>query len=87
MLRVWTTGTKKLRHGGNPVLAWMARNLALKQDAAGNLKPDRERSADKIDGIVALVEAIGVSITKTETPPVSGMNARAARGEPVFRTL
>lgn len=57
---------KKLRHGGNPVLAWMARNLALRQDPAGNLKPDREKSADKIDGIVALVMALGRAIVRRE---------------------
>jgi phage terminase large subunit-like protein len=50
---------KKIRHGGNPVLRWMVSNLALKQDPAGNLKPDREASGDKIDGVVALVMALG----------------------------
>jgi len=50
---------KKIRHGGNPVLRWMVSNLALKQDPAGNLKPDREASGDKIDGVVALIMALG----------------------------
>lgn len=49
----------KVRHGGHPVLRWNASNVAVKQDAAGNLKPDKERSGDKIDGIVALVMALG----------------------------
>ena len=53
---------KKIRHGGNPVLRWMVSNLALKQDPAGNLKPDRESSGDKIDGVVALVMALGRSM-------------------------
>lgn len=48
----------RIRHGGNPVLRWMASNAAARQDPAGNIKPDRERSADKIDGIVALVMAL-----------------------------
>lgn len=60
---------RKLRHGGNPVLTWMARNLALKQDAAGNMKPDREKSAEKIDGIVALVMALGLAIRRDEAAP------------------
>jgi phage terminase large subunit-like protein len=60
---------RKLRHGGNPVLTWMARNLALRQDPAGNMKPDRERSAEKIDGIVALVMAIGLA-TQQRAPVV-----------------
>jgi phage terminase large subunit-like protein len=46
---------RKLRHGGNPVLRWMANNVAVRQDPAGNLKPDKAASQGKIDGIVALV--------------------------------
>lgn len=49
---------RKLHHGGNPVLRWMASNVAVKQDAAGNLKPDKAQSQGKIDGIVALVMAV-----------------------------
>jgi len=49
---------RKLRHGGNPVLRWMAGNVAVKQDAAGNLKPDKAESQGKIDGIVALIMAL-----------------------------
>ncbi len=48
----------KLRHGGNPVLRWMADNVAVRQDPAGNVKPDKASSQGKIDGIVALVMAI-----------------------------
>lgn len=48
----------QVRHGGHPVLRWMADNLAVRQDPAGNLKPDKEKSQAKIDGIVALVMAI-----------------------------
>jgi len=47
-----------LHHGGNPVLRWMAGNVAVKQDPAGNLKPDKAASQGKIDGIVALVMAL-----------------------------
>jgi phage terminase large subunit-like protein len=47
-----------LHHGGHPVLRWMADNVAVKQDPAGNLKPDKASSQGKIDGIVALVMAI-----------------------------
>mgnify|MGYP002710584059 FL=1 len=42
-------------HGGNPVLKWMAQNVVMRQDPAGNIKPDKERSVEKIDGIVALI--------------------------------
>lgn len=47
----------QLAHGNNPVLRWMADNLVVSQDAAGNIKPDKERSIEKIDGMVALVMA------------------------------
>jgi phage terminase large subunit-like protein len=49
---------RRLAHGGNPVLRWMAGNMVVKQDPAGNLKPDKARSAQKIDGMVALVMAV-----------------------------
>ena len=45
----------RLHHGGNPVMRWMANNVAIKQDAAGNLKPDKSKSTDRIDGVIALV--------------------------------
>ena len=50
---------RKLRHGGHPVLRWMASNVAVDQDPAGNLKPSKAKSTERIDGIVALVMAIG----------------------------
>lgn len=50
--------SKKLRHGGNPVLRWMADNMVVKQDPAGNVKPDKSKSTQKIDGMVALVMAL-----------------------------
>ena len=48
----------RLAHGGNPVLAWMADNLVARRDAAGNIKPDKQRSREKIDGMVALIMAL-----------------------------
>lgn len=51
---------KRIRHGGHPVLRWMVSNLQASQDPAGNLKPDREKSADKIDGFAALLDAVFV---------------------------
>lgn len=46
-----------LRHGGNPVMRWMVDNLAVATDAAGNVKPDKANSGDKIDGVSALANA------------------------------
>lgn len=48
----------KLNHGNNAVLTWMAHNLVATSDAAGNLKPDKRRSREKIDGMVALLMAL-----------------------------
>jgi phage terminase large subunit-like protein len=45
-------------HFGNPVMRWMIGNVALKLDAAGNIKPDKEKSQNKIDGVAAMVNAI-----------------------------
>jgi len=48
----------RLRHGGDPVLRWCASNVAALYDPAGNVKPDKSRSAHRIDPIVALIIAI-----------------------------
>lgn len=53
---------KKLRHGGHPVLRWMADNVMVRTDPAGNVKPDKERSKKKIDGIVAMIIAFALAI-------------------------
>lgn len=50
----------RLRHGGNPVLRWHASNVSVEQDAAGNLKPSRRKSTEKIDGIVSSIMAVGL---------------------------
>lgn len=48
-----------LNHGGNPVMRWMASNIATEQDAAGNLKPSKKKSTERIDGVVATIMALG----------------------------
>ena len=47
--------SEKLNHGGNPVLRWCADNMVVRTDPAGNLKPDKEKATQKIDGVVALI--------------------------------
>jgi phage terminase large subunit-like protein len=56
----------KLKHGGHPVLRWMAANVAIEQDAAGNIKPSKAKSTERIDGIVASVMAVGRASTNAE---------------------
>lgn len=55
-----------LKHGGNPVLRWMAANIAIRTDPEGNIRPDKEASTDRFDGIEALVIAIGRGLTQQE---------------------
>ena len=45
-------------HGGNPVMRWMAGNVVVDTDPAGNIKPTKARSPEKIDGIVAAIMAL-----------------------------
>jgi phage terminase large subunit-like protein len=49
---------KQLAHGANPVLRWMADNLVVDTDPAGNVKPNKKKSREKIDGIVAGLMAL-----------------------------
>ncbi len=53
---------RRLRHGGHPVLRWMADNVQATRDSQGNVKPDRAKSKEKIDGVAALVDALAVML-------------------------
>lgn len=61
--RIVTAG--ELEHLNNPVLRWMLRNVMLIIDTNENIKPDKKRSREKIDGIVASITAIGEWLTLT----------------------
>ena len=62
---------QKLVYFNNPVLPWMASNVQVQDDPAGNIKPVKANkdSPKKIDGIVALVMAIGIANAKKEIEP------------------
>jgi len=53
------TKDKQLRHAGNPVTRWMMGNIMLRTDPAGNIKIDKAKSGDKVDGPVSIVMALG----------------------------
>ena len=53
---------QELLHANNPVLRWMADNMIVKMDAAGNVKPDKGKSTHRIDGMVALIMALDCAI-------------------------
>ncbi len=46
-----------IAHGVHPVLRWMMDNIFIRSDPAGNIKPDKEKSTEKIDGAVATIMA------------------------------
>ena len=52
----------QLAHGAHPVLNWCADNLVVASDPAGNLKPDKDKSTERIDGMVALVMGLNRAI-------------------------
>ena len=62
----------QLDHGGQPVLRWMAGNAVVRFDENLNFAPAKKRSAEKIDGIVAGVMAVGLAHAgEAETDPIS----------------
>jgi phage terminase large subunit-like protein len=60
--------TQKIRHGNNPVLRWNVDNLVIEQDAAENIKPNKAKSTQRIDGAVAMIMAIDRAIKHNEPP-------------------
>ena len=53
---------KKIAHGGHPVLRWNMDNIYIRQDPAGNIKADKAKSTEKIDGAIALIMALDRAI-------------------------
>lgn len=58
----------QLEHGNHPVLEWMFGNATYRKDPAGNIKPDKERAAEKIDGVVASIMAVGLASAAKPDP-------------------
>jgi phage terminase large subunit-like protein len=65
--RAYTAG--KLSHGNDPVLNWCAANICARTDVNLNMAPDRKRSREKIDDMVALLEAFGIAQEALPAPP------------------
>ena len=57
-----------LEHGDNEILNWMAGNVAARTDPHGNIKPDKQASGEKIDGIVGGVMAVGRAMLRVDEP-------------------
>lgn len=52
----------RITHGGNAPLRWMMDNIYVRTDPAGNIKPDKEKSTERIDGAVATIMALDRAI-------------------------
>lgn len=60
---------RRIDHGGHPVLRWCAGNVAVDTDPAGNIKPAKDKSTERIDGIVATIMGIGVALAEEPEGP------------------
>lgn len=69
---------EQIRHNGNPVLQWNVGNAVIDMDAAGNIKPNKDKSADKIDGVAAILNALARYLVR-EKPKESVYKRRGLR--------
>jgi len=66
--------SERLEHDGSPVMAWMVSNVIAHLDAKENIYPRRETAANKIDGPVAAIMALGRALTAPDTSPFVGIS-------------
>ncbi|MBT9154464.1 MAG: hypothetical protein DDT39_01140 [Firmicutes bacterium] len=57
----------RFHHDGDPVLTWMVSNVVCHTDAKGNVYPRKEQLQNKIDGVVALIMALGRALVREDT--------------------
>lgn len=57
---------RRIRHNGDPVMGWMISNVVAREDAKGNVYPRKDRPENKIDGVIALLMALGRSTVAGE---------------------
>lgn len=67
----------RLIHGGHPVLRWNASNTVVDRDAAGNIKPTKEKRMGKIDGIVATIMGLALCLEAVGKPAEPAWDGRA----------
>lgn len=86
MLRLTLVG--RFVNGGNPVARWMVDNLAVAMDPSGNVKPDKAKAADKIDGVAAAVNALKECMdaeTAEQLPPPASASPTQPTGNDLWR--
>jgi phage terminase large subunit-like protein len=60
---------RRMQHNGSPILTWQAGNLVIETDAVGNRKPAKNKSIDRIDGIVAAIMSCGAALSTEKKGP------------------
>lgn len=68
--------SEQIVHSGHPVLRWMMDNIFIRRDPAGNIKPDKEKSTEKIDGAVATIMALDRAVKHEGGPTDSVYDER-----------
>ena len=76
---------QRIAHGGNPVLRWNMDNIVVRQDEAGNIKPDKQKATEKIDGAVATIMALDRAIKNETHESVYNTRGIMSYGEGGFR--
>ena len=56
----------QISHDGNPVTRWMMGNVMLKRDPSDNVKVDKAKSGDKVDGVVSVIMALGTYLQEAQ---------------------
>ena len=59
---------KRIHHGGHPILRWQIANCGIEMDPAGNRKVTKKRSTGHVDGVIALLMAMGITNVQKEKP-------------------
>lgn len=73
----------RIVHGGHPVLTWNAGNVSVYRDGNGNMKPMKNKSTGRIDGIVAAVMSLGL-LTLNAPAPAGDIESAYAPGEGIY---
>jgi phage terminase large subunit-like protein len=74
-----TVFTRRMNHMNNPVMRWMMSNVAIQRDPAGNIKIDKSKASEKVDGAVAAVMAKGQQMTPSETIDINKILMKGIR--------
>ncbi len=59
---------QRVAHGGHPILRWNMDNIVVKEDEAGNIKPDKKKAVERIDGAVAAIMALDRALIQPKKP-------------------